>query len=105
MPCSLAYVEQTSANRVYFRSSEYKKKIPCISSLTSKTVLDAKIQGWMLCQDTAAFYGLAESQINQAAHPPSPFTHPFPNYKETLTVAPLSVTGRGTIFCGLISLM
>lgn len=41
-----------------------KKKICCISSLTSKTVLNAEIQG-MSCQDTEAFYSLAESQIKQ----------------------------------------
>lgn len=78
MPRSLVYVEQTSANGVYFQSSEYKNKIRCVSSLSSKTVLNATIQGWMLCQDTAAFYSLAELQIKQIKlHilPPSSHTH------------------------------
>lgn len=44
-------------------------KICCISSLTSKTALNAETQG-MSCQDTEAFYSLAKT--NQAVQPPPP---------------------------------
>lgn len=98
---SLAYLEQTSTNGVNFRNGEHKKKLCCVSSLTNKTVLNAKIQARMLRQDTEAFCILAESQINQAVHlPPSP-SHTRPSYEQARTAASLLVTRRGTVFCGL----
>lgn len=98
---SLTYLEQTSTNGVNFRNGEHKKKLCCVSSLTNKTVLNAKIQARTLRQDTEAFCILAESQINQAVHlPPSP-SHTRPNYEQARTAASLLVTRRGTVFCGL----
>lgn len=80
-----------------------QEKICCVSSLTSKTFSNAKIQEWALCQDTEAFYSLAESQIKQIKLCILPaFTHSFPNYQETLIVASSLVTWRGTVFCRLI---
>lgn len=78
-----------------------QEKICCVSLWTSKTFSNAKIQAW--CQDTEAFYRLAESQIKQIKLCILPaFTHSFPNYQETLIVASSLVTWRGTVFCRLV---
>lgn len=80
-----------------------QENICCVSLSTSKTFSNAKIQEWALCQDTEAFYSLAEPQIKQiklCILPAS--THSFPNYQETLIVASSLVTWRGTVFCRLI---
>lgn len=63
-----------------------QEKICWVSSWTSKTFSNAKIQAW--CQDTEAFCSLAESQIKQIKLCILPaFTHSFPNYQELLIVA------------------
>lgn len=80
-----------------------QEKICCVSLWTSKTFSNARIQEWALCQDTEAFYSLAESQIKQIKLCILPaFTHSFPNYQQTLIVASSLITWRGTVFCRLI---